>query len=400
MLEALDTLKETGLCREIPVLGLIDDNVIHGQIDNLALKPSLRVATETKIEVMPGPPSQRKRKAAFILREQAKKARMPSTESQDTPQALSVAADNEAEPLASRATNALACSSPHRYAIHLSDTKTRTTPDIPPDEDALAHRFQLMLYHRLLSSLMARPFGTGDSSERATTTSQPLDFAAVWRKLSLNPRRPFSDTFIRGARRLLDRAARSPTQGDVSHTTPSGSAEHRYLALDCLDDLVAAWQKAVERLDVDGIDTTLTLEYILQTPDKPDVLYPASVSQSQETRPSVDAEVVEGISQVSGDTVIGLSQDSEATAVGDGDEKATMGASASNSDDKAQLVAGMLGVKEFVMDDQMLDDHLRSILQYWHGHRQPKGAPAGLERRCEVCEYHQDCEWRDTEASF
>ncbi|KAH9923629.1 exonuclease V [Fomitopsis serialis] len=397
MLEALHTLKESGLCREMPVFGIIHDNLVFGQIDNLVLKPSLTVtaAAEVPIQVPPGPPSQRKRKAAAaMLAEKAKKARVPSSEADYSAPSVPAGVDAIAETAAPVPTDAQGRPTSMRYTIHLSDTKTRTTPDLPPDEDSRAHHLQVMLYHRLLSGALAK-HSNSTAGEPATSTAQPLDFDAVWRKLSLNPQQPFSDAFIRDARRLLDRGTRSPTKGAPAHgavPADNSSPGRSRIAFECLNDLVALWRHAVEDFNVDGVDKTLTLEYRLQPSEQTDAGVSCG-SHSQDTPPSTQGETVEGGSQVSEDTLVGTSQDTEATVATD-EGQSTQVLSSSNTVNDVRSGTGLLGVKQFTMDDQLLGDHLRSILRWWHGQRRAKGVPPELTRRCEHCDYHEDCEWR------
>ncbi len=135
-------------------------------------------------------------------------------------------------------------SGPTRYSLHLSDTKTRIRPSLPPDEDTYASRIQLMLYHRLLSNLLA-------TADHSIPCSQPLDFGLFWERTGVDRHRKFSDSFI-------EQAGLSPSSGDSSNQSP-------YLSgLSCLDDLTAAWRHAVEALNVAGIDRTLTLVYRAQ----------------------------------------------------------------------------------------------------------------------------------------
>jgi hypothetical protein len=110
--------------------------------------------------------------------------------------------------------------------LHLSDSKTRRSSGLPPDEDALTSRLQLMLYHRLLSNLL-----------------KGFDFELLWIYSDLDSRAPFSDTFLESARPLL---------GDE-------------VTITCLDDVVALWSAQCMDLHVKGIDSRLSIVYRKQT---------------------------------------------------------------------------------------------------------------------------------------
>lgn len=354
----------------MPVFGLIDGNVVSGQIvrceaflvsyrptlipaqDNIMLRESQHVAPDTQRQVA-SELSQKKCKATAALQaESAKRARLSPDAADKAPCSLPAELQAEDDDDA-RAT---------RYTIHLSDTKTRTTPDLPPEEDSVSHHLQLMLYHRLLSGLLAKIEATGPTNARPGDERrvQPLDFTELWRRLSLNPQRPFSSAFIRGARGLLE------------GRTGAGCGD---IAFECLDDLVKLWRKAVKDLSIDGVDDTLTLEYSLQTPAGAGD--GSTGGASQPGPPNEEPTDNGGSSQESGVTLVGISQNSDATEVADEDPDDT---AVSRND---ALPNGLLGVKRFQVDGQKLDAHLRNILRWWHGQRRPRGVRKGMERRCE-----------------
>jgi exonuclease V len=45
-------------------------------------------------------------------------------------------------------------------------------------------------------------------------------------------------------------------------------------------------------------------------------------------------------------------------------------------------VPSIIGTKKFLLDDILLDDHLASVLEWWHGVRQPKGVEVEQSKRC------------------
>ena len=303
--------------------------------------------------------SQKKRKATTSPTESTKRARISSDGLYPRPTEL----DSEVDSTHSERPHNVAAQDV-RYTVHISDTKTRTTPDLPPEEDAVSHHLQLMLYHRLLSGLLVNSEATGCASTMTNGTGervQSLNFADLWRRLSLDPQRPFSNMFIRSARQLLERGKAGAPQ------------------FECLDDLVRLWHKAVEDLSVDGVDSTLTLEYSLQTLEGAGDNNPGFASQPQVAPPTPHEKTMDDgiLSQESETTLAGTSQGSDTTQVGDEDSEST------EMLQTASLPKGLLGVKKFQVDDQRLDAHLRSILRWWHGQRRPKGVTKELERRCE-----------------
>ncbi|KAI0706286.1 exonuclease V [Cerioporus squamosus] len=266
LLVSLQILLEQGRCREVPVFGFAHDQIVTGIIDEIVRK-SVPVP-DTTPELPPPTPSRsspNKRSASRTPRKSSsKKSRQqadpdqpsitsfftPTTPSKEDHRADSAMLVDVVEPSTPPCTVTPLPESkrqepanpvPTGYSLHLSDTKTRIRPSLPPDEDTYASRIQLMLYHRLLSNLLA----TADPS---ISSAQPLEFELLWERAGVDPHRKFSESFI-------SQAGLSPSGG----TSPDQSP---YLAgLSCLDDLTAAWRHAVEALNVAGIDKTLTLVY-------------------------------------------------------------------------------------------------------------------------------------------
>jgi exonuclease V len=121
----------------------------------------------------------------------------------------------------------------HKFTLHLIDTKTRRVCSLPDYVDTLSSRLQLMLYQRLFSSAIS------------VDPLNQFDFGALWKRLKLNPARPFTDRFMNQARKVL------------------GNDEHN-IGFNCLDSLTRLWRERVLDLDVPGVDETLQLIYRTQ----------------------------------------------------------------------------------------------------------------------------------------
>ena len=67
------------------------------------------------------------------------------------------------------------------YELRILDYKTRRASNIPLDEDSLSSRLQLMMYHRMLSSVLEPKL---------------FDFHVLWKRLNLDPTKPFSAQFL------------------------------------------------------------------------------------------------------------------------------------------------------------------------------------------------------------
>lgn len=286
--------------------------------------------------------------------------------------------------------------SPHRFTLHLNDTKTRRTNSIPPHEDTLPSRLQLMLYHQLLTDLIA--------------TSQPFNFSLLWKKMELRPFEAFSSSFLVQAGLL------------------SGSQD---FPSTCLNDLAKAWNIMVQKLDVSGIDMTLQLVYRLQTQStkgkrRQKSKFPDTTStwEAQDLAKAIEASLESAAfeispqmsdSQVRSETGdIDLAEDLDLQwAVqqsllpkNDGVSGGTAGGRyqpplegqgrPGTSSGQVPLIVdeaespftappnhlSIIGTKEFTFDEHLLNVHLVDVLQWWHGTRQPKGVSLEQSRRC------------------
>ncbi len=243
-----------------------------------------------------------------------------------------------------------------RFSLHLSDTKTRVRHSLPPSQDTYPSRIQLMLYHRLLSSLLA--------SANSSIRSNPLDFQLFWKRAGVDPHRKFSDTFI-------DQAGLPPALGDPS----SDSDQSVSRGPCCLEDLTTAWLHAVKALNIANIDRSLTLVYRTQSAKrrrrtckgsrrrKTSGREPASVAPSHQEMQGLAATIQ--TAPCSPTPTIENSIDNE-------------GMTAAELEKEAKI----LGTRKFWMDDPFLDEYLTRVLAWWYGQRPPQGVNVRLRRRC------------------
>lgn len=301
-----------------------------------------------------------------------------------------------------------------RYQLHVIDTKSRNTPTIPPEEDTLPARLQLMFYHRLLSNVLADP----------ATSTQGLNFDLFWTQLNLSPARQFSKGFLKEA---------GLENNDVK----------------CLADVSQMWRRAVEMLHVKGADDTLTIIYRTQVRQRKksdrkgkarsaptlngdttkrseqhqDELLRNIIAKMVERNPEIrlTPELQERLFRLGtkalGSTSLSVDQagpssepvqaadmqwTAEQTLLDDLQEHPEMkdavpepeyptpplnDAAPSDADSDSDGVgsagrSAVIGVKEFTVDNVFLDNYLSSILEFWYGKRSPVGVDVHLTRRC------------------
>ncbi|KAI0800592.1 exonuclease V [Fomes fomentarius] len=220
MLNALQTLVEVGRCREMPVFGIVHDQVVTGIIDEIVRTPA---PTEEPV-VGPEPSSSKS---------SPNKRTAPNTTS-STP---SSSKKSRREPDVDQPHITMFFSPTARTDVDSDIHEDPHPPLTSPDEDTYASRLQLMLYHRLLSNVLS-------TASASIPSADPLDFALLWERADVDPSKRFSDTFLHQA------GLASATEHDPSLPEMS-----------CLHDLTAAWRRAVFPLNVAEVDRTLTLVY-------------------------------------------------------------------------------------------------------------------------------------------
>lgn len=160
IIQGLRTLRETGMTRELEVIGLVEGQVMIGVIDEVSYD-SPDPALEDSILV-----------AAEAAQDGGKKKNPPLPADQRTmTDYLSPSQDNGAW---------LGSLQEKPQPIYLVDVKTRASPTLPKlGSQMRPTQMQLMLYHRLLRALAANE----------------VDADAVFSRYRLDATQPFSDVF-------------------------------------------------------------------------------------------------------------------------------------------------------------------------------------------------------------
>ncbi|KAJ4472583.1 exonuclease V [Lentinula edodes] len=395
MIDCIDSLLLLGCARETPVFGLIEGNIVVGIIDEITFS-----------QASPSSPNHDKKRglqSSPSTPQKPKRTRRSPSPSQSritsflSPAKASITLSTLDPP----------SSSGNHHSpptLHLIDTKTRRTNSLPGDEDTLPSRFQLMLYHRMLTKLMA--------------TTDAFDFSSFWQKLELDDVASFSHTFL--AQTLL-------------------TAE-----TNCLHHLTDLWHIAVSRLNGAKIDSTLQLVYRLQpnrqrsfrksqkgsfTSSREEIEIAKAIEASMRdfqlkskdeqqlaqalahsvTDPEVGSSVTEQEKNLVDDPeLLWALEQSLLTRLNDNGLDSTAQSQDIQSplpiDNAAQHQSSgnhhsdIIGTKQFEFDAKCLDEYLEDILKWWNGDRKPRGVSLEQSGRCFSCEYRFGCEWREQKA--
>ncbi|CAE6507015.1 unnamed protein product [Rhizoctonia solani] len=177
MISNIRILIDEGCCREMPVMGFVHGHFVTGIIDEILRAPNAPQST------VPGGTSSR-------------------GQSSDHSSGL----------------------------IHILDNKTRGVNSLPRTRDALQSRLQLMLYRRLLDTLLAP--SDLESPQEGPINREGLSFPDIWMHHSLDPGACFSPSFLQESAVLI-------------FSNGLGPAAKNSI---CLNDLKDVWNTIVKEL--------------------------------------------------------------------------------------------------------------------------------------------------------
>lgn len=264
-----------------------------------------------------------------------------------------------------------------RYKLFVIDTKTRGVDWLPPEEDTYQSRLQVMLYRRLLTSLLS--------------LDTPFDFEHFWWQVGVDSSIEFSTLFLAQSGLLF---------GDRERPTTT------------LDGLAEEWQMMVANSGVVEVDPNLELIYRLQpkgtswkgkrsagmasrqsvpstvNQEEQDLAkaIAASLGTGSASNNGLSAKQADDAGEIDQELQKALYESLKSTPTTEGPLPPDSGLAkpepVENGDNSIDTFK-TIGTKQFLYDDAMLQGHLDSVLEFWKGLRQPVGVPPNLARRCE-----------------
>lgn len=181
IIQGLQTLRETGMTREMEVWGIIHGQVVNGVIDELSyncpnreLEETSRLARSTKDAL----PTGQLTLESFLKQQPAKE----HANGRIVSQFFKIKRSDEAEPESENKAKKLHSSPEKMSRVYLTDVKTRagSVKCMPQGASFRPTLMQLMLYHRLFSDM-----ATGK-----------IDPHTLFNRHGLKPNLPFGDSFI------------------------------------------------------------------------------------------------------------------------------------------------------------------------------------------------------------
>ncbi|RXK39737.1 hypothetical protein M231_02930 [Tremella mesenterica] len=441
MLSGIQALITLGKCRELPVVGFVDDVLVMGVIDELTRQP----IEDDKVHKMTT--RQTSLNAYFSLSK-------PDREYKEK-----------------------------THKVFISDSKTRASGSLPRQSDTLAGRLQVMLYKELFDGLITSKAPLAIDNSSPLPSRSGFMWSRVWEYLDLEPKSLFSDVFLSESRAIILGNGLTCGASDAKNLSDMVEVWERYVPLlglgkgavlsqagmigdkektgqlGCSEDrLELVYRRAIakeggqrkkrrkeeashidespttierdrdiSRIEADIVeDTTPQLapqqSIKLSAPDKLNV-GPSEVMNlplTRRRRPSrrasdhssggrnSEAEREEDEIALAIEMSLGafnpISGDTKTVGVGSSQATSTPSSSIVNpsqsetsnitSNKDSSAAGSVIGRSTFTHDPRLLEQHLQSVLDFWMGRREPVGVSLEETRRCGWCEFEEGCEWR------
>lgn len=451
VIQALATLRATGIAREIEVWGVVDGLLVTGIIDQLsyhcpddALEQYVQMHggnTET-----PQPPLRRARRSsqsqhATTLTQYLLSSAAGGRRLEDCGIAAASFAETETGRRTGTAATTTTTATETLPKIYITDIKSRSSGRSVPAASSsgfLPTRLQLSLYHQLLTCLILGKEGPssgqganipGDghgNGERTLDGQDDQVLAAIVERHGLQPDQPFSDAFLAEMSQLpLFAESGTVNLGHVSTSQPSSSslgadadALDVVLAHNNLNDL---WRFLKQQLRLTFLEPDppqgppaqpqqsqiphgsrpvrtrlspiLTATYIsAQRRSEPKS---KSKSKSKPKSPlpnpvpaTTATDAADASTSPSASTSVETVEQKKECEEGPAKEEIQQG----NDDDDQQLTH--LGSRSFVADPAVLHRHVVDTLRFWRGHRRPCGVAVFDAWKCRICDFADSCDWR------
>lgn len=361
IIQGLRTLREFGITRELEVWGLVDGELVNGVIDQLSYEcpdPALEASA-----------------ASYYADVEASRAALPEYQMSLTDYLLSSSQrgkrfsdlswgqDQELD----WSTPSLPPPPPEAFEIprvYLTDVKTKGSGSLPTVKSTSFRptSLQLQMYYHMLNRLV---------------TSDDVTIESLAARYDLDTKRPFTDAFVAEVSGLNDQffdamssqefdpdfiptpedaLRKSPTTPPSSSTIPPTSSQDSTTVLLENNNLASLWRLMKDQLRL----TFLPHQEIPMAPSIPSEIQPKIL----ESYPTVISPLL---------TARYLSASPEAGS-------------------------RLLGSRSFLYDPVNMNSYLSDQMDWWRGQRDPRGVEVMEAWKCRICEFRDECSWRQEKA--
>jgi exonuclease V len=367
VIQGLRTLREFGITRELEVWGLVDGELVNGVIDQLSYE-----CPDAELEASA---------ASFYADVEASRAVMPEYQMSLTDYLLSPSqggkrlSDISWNEENQRCSDEPSSSDPHSSQgpfetfdmprVYLTDIKTRASNSVPTVKSTSFRPtlLQLQMYYHMLNRLI---------------TSEDVSIELLASRYNLDAERTFTDAFIAEVGGLNDQffdalsttefdpdfipspedvITRRPSHADASSAEdgPPGSQDSTSVLL-AHNNLSSLWKLMKDQLRLTFI------------PDS---------SSAVSVAPSIPSEFQPHILEPYQTLISPL-----------------LTARYLSSEPTADLRPRVLGSRSFLFDPTTMASYLSDQMEWWRGQRDPRGVEVMEAWKCRICEFREECTWR------
>ncbi|KAL3468038.1 exonuclease V [Aspergillus heterothallicus] len=365
IIQGLRTLRDFGITRELEIWGIVEGELVNGVIDQLSYEcpdPELEVSA-----------------ASHYAEVAASRAVMPEYQMSLTDYLLSPAqggktiaalSDHEVEPRAVEDPTSSQSSSElqHLPRIYMTDIKTRGSSSTPTVKSSSFRptMLQLQLYYHMLNRLIL---------------SDDVTIELLASRYDLDPKKVFSDAFITEVGSLNDRFfdALSSMEFDPDYIpTPEDALVHRESSQESDDTEPRQWIPSASQDSTSVLlaHNNLTTLWKLMKDQLRFTFLPPTL-KSIPVAPSIPSEFQPPL------------LDSYPTIL-----SPLLTARYLSSAPNADLQSRVLGSRSFLFDPASLESYLSDQMTWWRGQRTPRGVEVMDAWKCRICEFQDECEWR------
>lgn len=359
IIQGLCTLREFGMTRELEVWGLVDGELVNGVIDQLSYEcpdPELEASA-----------------ASYYVDVEATRAALPEYQMSLTDYLLSSSQrgkrldelswdQNEEVEWSASSPPAPPPEAFEVPRVYMTDIKTKGSGSIPTVKSTSFRptALQLQIYYHMLNRLV---------------TSDDVTIESLAARYNLDPNRPFTDAFVAGVGGLNDQffdamssqefdpdfiptpedALKKPPSSPSSSTIPPSGSQDSTTILIENNNLTNLWRLMKDRLRLTFLpsqETEISMAPSIPSENQPSILesYPTVLS------PLLTARY--------------------------------LSASESRS----------LGSRSFLYDPISMTSYLSEQMSWWKGQRDPRGVEVMEAWKCRICEFRDECSWRQEKA--
>lgn len=365
IIQGLRTLREYGMTRELEVWGMVDGELVNGVIDQLSYE-----CPDSELEASA---------ASFYADVEASRAVMPEYQMSLSDYLLSPSQGGQRlsdmswgegdhhtsddsgnfDGGSSSQTSSEAFNIPR---VYLTDIKTRASNSVPTVKSTgfRPTLLQLQMYYHMLNRM---------------ATSDEVTIKALASRYELDPERTFTDAFIAEVGGLNDQFfdALSATDFDPDHIPGTENANTWPQSHSAMSDAPSSSQDSTSVLLANN---NLTRLWKLMK-DQLRLTFIHTPSPEISSSPSIPSEFQPRLLEPYQTIISPL-----------------LTARYLSSEPTEDLRPRVLGARSFLFDPTTMTSYLSDQMEWWRGQRDPRGVEVMEAWKCRICEFREECPWR------